>query len=151
LRLLAWRDLLPAHREGWPVLEAWSAKAVLPREPGEHCSSSDVVEVPQILGPWNDSEQKSREQDEYTASQGTHLKTPVHQRPARGGGLFHLLSLNLRLVTGFWIFRTQAPRTRCPTSTCYRASTAEYFDSRLPTLTKRCLPSSRSWRAVPIC
>src|ERR1700678_3319938 len=65
LRLLAWQDLLPAHREGWPVLEAWSAKAVLPREPGEHCSSRKSVS----------------------------------------------LTLSLRLVTGFWIFRTQAPRT----------------------------------------
>jgi hypothetical protein len=27
------------------VLEAWSAKAVLPREPGEHCSSSDVCTI----------------------------------------------------------------------------------------------------------
>jgi hypothetical protein len=71
----------------------------------------EVVEVPQILGPWSDSEQKSREQDEYTSSHGTDLRTPVHQRPARGGSLFHLLSLNLRLVTGFWTFRTQAPRT----------------------------------------
>src|ERR1700684_2597205 len=96
----------------------------------------EVVEVPQILGPWSDSEQKSREQDEDTTSHGTDLRTPVHQRPARGGSLFHSLSLNLRPATGFWIFRIQIPRTqtRCPTSNCYRASTAEYFDSRLPTL-----------------
>jgi hypothetical protein len=60
----------------------------------------EVVEVPQILGPWHDGEQKSREQNEYTASHGTDLRTPVHQRSARGGSLFHSLSLNLRLITG---------------------------------------------------
>jgi hypothetical protein len=111
----------------------------------------EVVEVPQILGPWSDNEQKSREHDEYTTHHGTNLRTPVHQRSARGASLFHSLSLNLRPVTGFWIFRIQIPRTpnSLPKPNCYRASTAEYLDSRLPTLTKRCLPSSRSWRAVP--
>ena len=69
-----------------------------------------MIKAPQILGPWSDSEQKSREQDEYTTSDGTYLRTPVHQRPARGASLFHSLSLNLRLVTGFWIFMIQIPR-----------------------------------------
>jgi hypothetical protein len=67
--------------------------------------------VPQMLRSWRDSEQKSREQDEYTTSHGADLRTPVHQGSAGGGMLFHSLSLNLRLVTGFWIFRIQIPRT----------------------------------------
>jgi hypothetical protein len=50
----------------------------------------ELVEVPKILGTWRDSEQKSREQDEYATSHGTDLRIPVHQRSARDGSLFQM-------------------------------------------------------------
>jgi hypothetical protein len=68
----------------------------------------EVVEVPTILGPWRDSEQKSREQDEYATSQETDLRTPVHQRSARGGSLFQSLSQS-QTDYGFLDFQDASP------------------------------------------
>jgi hypothetical protein len=68
--------------------------------------------VPQILRPWRDSEQKSREQDEYASSHGRDLRTPVHQRSARGGSLFHSLSLSISdWLQVSRVSGTQIPRT----------------------------------------
>jgi hypothetical protein len=48
----------------------------------------EVVKMPEIFGPWGDSEQDRRQQEEYSTCHGTRLRTLVHPRSAGGVSSF---------------------------------------------------------------